>query len=112
MTAVERNVTLRREQDGQDRRHLWAYLDTDGNLRIDGQDLGPKTAPVSDSGGYEFFQIVRAVDLPQLCVLLGAAPTADVLEVLEHEWSGARSYDLEKLLRESDLEIERFVWAE
>jgi len=112
MMAEERHVTLRREQDGPDRRHLVAYLDTDGNLRIDGQDLGPKTAPVSASGEYEFFQKVRAADLPRLCVLLGAAPSADILEVLEHDWSGARSYDLEKVLRHSDLEIERFVWAE
>lgn len=39
-----RIVTLRDEKVGSDRRHVEAYLDETGNLRIDGQDLGPRRA--------------------------------------------------------------------
>ena len=48
-----RVVTLRDEVDGPDSRHLWAHIDQEGNLHIDGQDLGPKTAIVSSDGEYE-----------------------------------------------------------
>jgi hypothetical protein len=47
---TRRQVILRNERSGLDTRHLWAYLDDEGNLHIDGQDLGPATAPVSTSG--------------------------------------------------------------
>ena len=47
-------VTLRSERSGRDVRTLWAHVDVDGNLHVDGQDLGPRTAPVSVDGEYEW----------------------------------------------------------
>jgi hypothetical protein len=41
--------------------------------------------------------------------MLGGRPGGDVLDVLEQHWTGDRAGELERLLRESDLEIERFV---
>jgi hypothetical protein len=107
----ERRVTLRDEVYGPDRRSLWAYFDSDGNLRIDGQDLGPKTAMVSEDGEYEWFQTIKKADLPRLRELLGADDREDLLDVLEARWSGSNSYDLERLLRDGDIEVERFVWG-
>jgi hypothetical protein len=86
-----------------------AYLDNEGNLHIDGQDLGPGTAPVSDDGEYEWFRTISHEDLPQLMSLLGAPADADVLDLLQRKWSGARSYELEKVLRQSGIKVNLVV---
>lgn len=111
MTADEpRKVTLRAERNGADRRYLWAYVAADG-LHIDGQDLGPGTAPVSDDGEYEWFRTFATADVPKVIELLGGEPGDDVLDLLERDWTGARSYDLERLIRESDIPSRLHVWS-
>lgn len=106
-----RTVTLRSERFGDDRRNLWAHLDAEGNLHIDGQDLGPGTAPVSDDGEYEWFQTIAAADVPRALALLGGDPGDDVLAHLGRSWTGARSYELERLLAESGIPIQRATWS-
>jgi len=68
-----REVTLRNEKRGADTRHPLAYLDDDGDLHIDGHDLGPATAAVSANGEYEWFRTISHEDLPHLRSLLGSA---------------------------------------
>lgn len=111
VTGERRTVTLRSEASGADRRSLWAWLDEAGNLHIDGQDLGPATVMVSEDGEYEWFQTIRKSDLPRLLELLGAGVDDDILDVLADRWSEEKSYELELLLRESDIEVERLVWS-
>jgi hypothetical protein len=101
-----RQVQLRNEQDGPNSRFLWAYLDDQGNLHIDGQDLGPKTGPVSDDGEYEWFKTIRAEDVPKVVTLLGGSTGDDVLDLMEGRYTGEASGDLEKRLRESDIKTE------
>jgi len=108
--VTERKVTLRAERTGKDYRHLEAHLDKEGNLHIDGQDLGPGTAIVSDDGEYEWFETIDAADVPRLVVLLGGQLGEDVLDVLERDYTGTGSYELEKRLRESDIRVERSIW--
>jgi len=105
----QRRVVLRDEKEGRDRRYLEAYLDAEGALHIDGQDLGPATAIVSDGGEYEWFQRIAPGDVSRLVVMLGGRLGDDVLDVLEQHWTGDRAGELERLLRESNLEIERHV---
>jgi hypothetical protein len=103
-------LTLRDEVAGEDRRLLRAYLDGEGNLHIDGQDLGPGTAIVSDDGEYEWFKKIRASDLPRLVEALGGAPGTPVLTLLKERFTGAGSYELERVLRTSGIPIELHVW--
>lgn len=105
-----RKVTLRAERNDRDYRHLEAYVDDAGNLHIDGQDLGPGTAIVSDDGEYEWFETIHFADVPRLVVLLGGALGEDILDVLERDYTGAGSYELEKKLRESDIHVKINVW--
>jgi hypothetical protein len=107
----ERKVTLRQERDGRDHRWLGAYVDDGGNLHIDGQDLGPSTAMVSSDGEYEWFQTIAEADVARLVALLDGAPGTDVLDLLERDWTGARSYELERRLRQGDIPVQRSVWS-
>ncbi len=107
---MTRKVTLRAERTGSDYRHLEAYVDEAGHLHIDGQDLGPGTAIVSDDGEYEWFETIDADHLPRLVVLLGGQLGEHILDVLERAYTGVGSYELEKRLRESDIPVTRRVW--
>jgi hypothetical protein len=109
---VEPTVTLRDEKRA-DGSHLalWAYLDTAGRLHIDGQDLGPVTRSVSEDGEYEYFKMVAKADIPRLIELLGGKPEDDILDLLQRSWTGARSYDLEEILREGPIEVQLGVWT-
>jgi hypothetical protein len=99
----ERVVTLRSEHRGADWFSLWAYLDEHGCLHIDGQDLGPVTAPVSDDGEYEYFKTYEAADVPRVVALLDGKPGEDVLDLLERSWTGERSWELDRRLLESGI---------
>ena len=106
-----RTVTLRQERHGDDTRWLGAYVDGAGALHVDGQDLGPGTAMVSSDGEYEWFMTVAAGDVHRVVALLGGQPGDDVLELLERDWTGSRSYDFERLLRESGIPVKLFTWG-
>jgi hypothetical protein len=107
---MTRKVTLRAERTESDYRHLEAYVDEAGDLHIDGQDLGPGTAIVSDDGEYEWFETIDAVHIPRLVVLLGGQMGDDILDILERDYTGIGSYELEKRLRQSDIRVKRHVW--
>jgi hypothetical protein len=104
-------VTLRDERWCRDWWNLWAYLDQEGNLHIDEQDLGPGTAPVGTDGEYVWFQEIALASLPRPIALLSGEPREDVLDLLERDWTGARSYELERRLRESGIPRERHIWS-
>ncbi len=106
-----RVVTLRDERKGDDYRYLGAYVDWKGALHIDGQDLGPGTAVISSDGEYEWFQIIARRHVRKVVALLEGRRGVDVLDLLEEHWTGPRSYELERRLRESDIPIKRFVWT-
>jgi hypothetical protein len=48
-------------------------------------------------------------DVSRLLELLGGSASDDVLDLLETNFSGRRSYELERRLRESDIEVSLFV---
>jgi hypothetical protein len=100
---AERVVTLRSERRGADWFNLWAYLDDQGCLHIDGQDLGPVIAPVSDDGEYEYFKTYAAADVPRVVALLDGHPGEDIQDLLERSWTGERSWELDRRLLESGI---------
>ena len=106
-----RRVVLRDEHRGADWRALWAWVDSAGALHIDGQDLGPATAAVSDDGEYEWFVTIAAAEVPRVVELLGGAPGDQVLDVLERGWTGRHSYRLEEMLRDSEIRSGRTTWS-
>jgi hypothetical protein len=105
-------IQLRREKkpDGS-QLNLRAYLDTDGWLHVDGQDLGPITAPVSNDGEYEYFKTVAARDIPRLIKLLGGKAGDDILALLKRKWTRNKSYDLEELLEKCDIPVVLSIYS-
>ncbi len=108
---ARRTVTLRQERNESGVRWLGAYVDGAGALHIDGQDLGSGTAMVSSDGEYEWFMTIAPADVDRLVALLGGRPGDDVLVLLESDWTGSRSYDFERLLRESGIKVNLFTWS-
>lgn len=102
-------MALRDDSDGPDRRFLHAEV-VDNQLHIVGQDLGPKTAMVSDDGEYEWARVVRRADIPALIAALGGHPNEEILDVLTRVATGAGSYELERLLREGVVPCEIHVF--
>jgi hypothetical protein len=98
-----RKVVLREERHDKDYRYLEAYLDEEGALHIDGQDLGPSTAIISSDGEYEWFRTIAAEDVPRLAAVLGAAPGEGILDLLERKYRGADAHELERLLSDSGI---------
>ena len=109
---TSRRVVLRDEQTSRDRRVLTAYLDVDGSLILEGQDLGPGTSLVSSDGEYEWWRTIRAEHLDRLVALLGGETgDIDLLDLLETRWSGVASYELESLIAESGIPNKLDVWS-
>ncbi|MGL5826614.1 MAG: hypothetical protein ACRCYU_17660 [Nocardioides sp.] len=94
-----RTVTLRSVDVDGGHRALWAYVDAQGALHIDGQDLGAGTEIVSPDGEYEWFKTYSATDVPAIITLLDGEDSHDVIDLLEQRWVGEqRSYELERRL--------------
>jgi len=106
-----RRVALRKERSGGDSRFLDAWLDEDGTLHIDGQDLGPSTSPVSTDGEYEWFHTIEKADIPNLLRLLGEPSDSKILDVLERNWTGKKSYELEGMFRGSGIPLHTRIWS-
>jgi hypothetical protein len=106
-----RAVVLRNERKGKDQRHLRAHLDEDGNLVVEGQDLGPGTALVSDDGEYEYRKRIAAADIASLRSVLSIGEDVDILDELGRNWSGPASYELERRIRESGIPVQFSSWG-
>lgn len=108
---MSRKVQLRNEVHGNDRRYLDASITENGNLLIEGQDLGPSTSPVSSDGEYEWRHTISAEHLPALLQLLDSPRDAEVLDVLANHWTGTASYELETRIRESNIPSDVSSWS-
>lgn len=80
--AGARTVTLREARDGADTRSLHARLDAQGNLCIEGHDLGPTVSGLLGGSEYEWAISVAAEAVPAYVQVLGGAPGDDALDCL------------------------------
>ena len=106
--GTERRVNLRHEVSGRDRRNLWAVVTAEGDLRIEGQDLGPEVERIFGEGltEYEWDVTVRAANIPQALVALGGAPGDDVLMLLQQRYSGPAAGEIEQRLEDAGVPTE------
>ncbi len=80
---VVSKVTLRAEIEGSDQRHLWAQIESNGDLVIAGQDLGPSVEQFFGEREYEWAHTIKKQHIPQFLELLNQDPEANVMTVLQ-----------------------------
>ena len=80
---VVSNVILRAEIVGLDQRHLWAQIESNGDLVIAGQDLGPSVEQFFGEREYEWAHTIKKQNIPQFLELLNQDPGANVMTVLQ-----------------------------
>jgi hypothetical protein len=80
---VVSEVILRAEIVGADQRHLWAHVDSNGDLVIAGQDLGPSVEQFFGEQEYEWAHTIKKQHIPQFLELLNQDPGANVMTVLQ-----------------------------
>jgi hypothetical protein len=104
----EQRVTLRDQTFGADRRLLWAAVTLAGDLRIEGQDLGPAVEEIFGEGKTEYAWdvVVRAANVPRAIVALGGAPGDDILVLLAQRYSGFDASKIEQRFDEAGVPSE------
>jgi hypothetical protein len=82
--AEARSVTLRSEGEGREWHGLSICLDENGDVKIEGQDLGPSVAEWWGEGRteYEWTIAIGTADVSAYVRCLGGAPGDDVLELV------------------------------
>ena len=107
---MARRVVLRDERNGRDWRILSASLEG-GALVIEGHDLGPSTAPIRSDGEYEWSYRFQSSAIPVLRAALGGTEDVGILDLLARKYTGAHSYELERIMRDTDSTIPRTFWS-
>ena len=82
-SPVVSDVILRAETVGLDQRHLWALIDSNGDLVIAGQDLGPAVEQFFGEREYEWAHTIKKQNIPQFLEMLNQDPEANVMTVMQ-----------------------------
>lgn len=88
---------------------LWAWIGPDGELHLDGQDLGPLDWVGALDGEYEYHRTIAPEDFPALITMLGGQPVDDVLALLARDHSGMKSFRMELSLRDAPFPTRLYV---
>ncbi len=104
---TSQSVVLRDISDAQGTRYLGASLNSDGELVIEGQDLGSGVDEIYGFYEYEWAWTIRARDVPKLLRALQAKP--DVLSALSKRFAGDRADELQSFLDSQGIPYE--VWG-
>jgi hypothetical protein len=102
-----KSVVLRNVRDAQGTRHLQATLTGEGDLVIEGQDLGDGVEQIFGVREYEWIWTIRARDLPSLLDAMGGS--SNVLATLRERFSGDNAAELKSFLDSHDVPHE--VWS-
>ena len=102
------SVTLRKERTPTDTRSLWAELSENGDLTIEGQDLGKEVEAFWGAGNteYEWTITIRAADIPKLAKLLSAAAGDDLLKVLGDRFAEDEKFASKSFLEKNGIPLE------
>jgi len=102
MKSPERAITLRSTCDQDGSRHLWARLKENGDLIIEGQDIGPGVSKCFGPGitEYEWSWIIYKANISQLAKALGGGKADDILELLAKRFSVESAGELQNFLNE------------
>lgn len=79
----------------------WVRLTDEGDLLVEGQDLGPGVELFFGAQEYEFARTVRAADVPALRRALHLDDEDDLLAALLERYDGKGTSELEQLIQDA-----------
>jgi hypothetical protein len=105
---THRSIVLQELRSPQMSQHISAQLTVEGNLVIEGQDLGAGVESFWGKGHreYEWYITVRAAHIPQLIAILGGMNGDDVLSLLEKRYAEDEKYASISFLKEQGVPVE------
>lgn len=106
MSINTTNVVLRRVKDADGTRFLGASLTADGNIVIEGQDLGDGVERFFGVREYEWIWTIPAASVPALLAALGVADNP--LAALQAQFSGENAALLDPFLEANGISTERW----
>ncbi|MDH5179989.1 MAG: hypothetical protein OEZ39_19470 [Gammaproteobacteria bacterium] len=101
---MENKVILRNERDNDSLRYVEARLDEDGDLVIEGQDLGSGVVQFPDAAEYEWIWMIKSADHGLLRQALGVE--GDILAALKQQFSGPNAAGLYVFLKQNEIPFE------
>lgn len=101
---ASKRIVLREEKSANDYRYLGATLDDNGDLVIEGQDLGDGVQASFGCREYEWIWRIKAKDLPALERLLPNG--ANILEKLAQKFSNEQASQLYDFLQANTIPFE------
>ena len=108
----DRSVTMRVDRRVDLVSYLDAKVNRDGDLVLEGQDIGEHVERMLGSDEYEYVTTYRRADLPMVLEALGEEPGTDMMEAIVARWCGtAESFEFERRLTEADIPHERWSHA-
>lgn len=84
----------------------WVTLNDEGDLLIEGQDLGPGVELFFGAHEYEFSRTVRAADVPSLRSALHLDDEDDLLAALLDRYDGKGTSELEQFVQDAGVPSE------
>jgi len=91
--------------------NVFASIEDNGDLRIDGCDAGPLVKRLWGDYDYEYIITVKQSDLPRLCSALGTNETK-LLASIAKSYSGEKAFSrFKKFLENQDIPFDFFTWA-
>jgi len=104
MTRERTRAVLRDERTEGDVRYLSATYSTEGNLVIEGQDIGDGVEAAFGCREYEWTWTIARADLPKLLAALHAE--SSLLNALEVRFRGPAAAQLGSFLKENNVPYE------
>ncbi len=103
-----KTITLRQEHSEKDTWSLCATVEENGDLIIEGQDLGPSVERFWGAGltEYEWDIKVRAAHIPELIAALGGKEGDDVLSLLAARYNEDDRYASRNFLEQRRVPFE------
>ena len=98
---AQTRAILRDERSEGDLRYLGATYSSEGNLVIEGQDLGNTVEAAFGYREYEWTWTIARADLPKLAAALDTS--TDLMAALENRFSGPAAAQLAAFLQEHNI---------
>jgi hypothetical protein len=77
---------------------------------LDGLDVTPVAEDFFGNSELEYTKTIKSQDLPNLRIAFQIPERIDIIEFLENNFSGEKSFEFERLLDEKNVPFELDVW--